>query len=63
MTSLLRQPCESAQFSRVAALRVYVEECEEAARLAEQEGRHNDQDWWVGEELAARGALLEAERA
>lgn len=51
------------QVTRVAVLRVYIEECSGLARLADHEGDDERHAWWAGEELAARGALLEAERA
>lgn len=43
------------------ALRVYIEECSEGARQARQRGDSRSEDWWLHEELEARGALLEVE--
>lgn len=49
------------QITRLAALRVYIEECSENARQARQRGDSQSEDWWLHEELAARGALLQVE--
>lgn len=53
----------TGQWMRVASLRVYVEECDEAVRHAEQANDDERRAWWAEEAIGARGALLEAEAA